>query len=186
MNRRRTDNSAPREKIALRLDALESIDAESVRVLDAYHGHGVLWKELYKKSSKAIDVLGIDIEDRGPGVLMGDNRKFLKSLDLHKFDLVDLDAYGSPIDQLRILFDRGYSGVVVCTFIRTCFRRLPFRFLNELGYPTKMIKKCPTLFSRNGYEKFLLWLANRGIKNTRSILIEATGRSAQYLWFSCT
>jgi hypothetical protein len=49
---------------------------------------------------------------------------------------------------------------------------LPNKLLNELGYNESMIKKCRTLFSKNGLEKFKQFLAINGVKEICGYFID--------------
>lgn len=97
--------------------------------------------------------------------LHGDNLKFLASMDISKFNVVDLDAYGVPYEQLKILFSRKPQAetIIFVTFIQSLYGSLPRGMLEDLGYSPLMIKKCPTIFYRNGFEKFKQYLAISGI-----------------------
>jgi hypothetical protein len=89
----------------------------------------------------------------------------IKNKSNQKIDVIDLDAYGMPYEQLQLIFKKGYKGVICMTFGHVAYNQLPFDFLKDLGYSKKMIRKCPTLFCFNGQEKFLDWLALKGVKN---------------------
>lgn len=90
--------------------------------------------------------------------------KYLQTLDLSAFDVIDLDAYGIPFGQLEILFTRHYHGKVFVTFIQNVYGMLPLDFLQMLGYSHIMVLKCPTLFTRNGFQKFCDYLALHSIE----------------------
>jgi hypothetical protein len=107
--------------------------------------------------------LGIDTRDIG-FALPGDNRAYLGTIDLDKFDVIDLDAYGIPFDQVEVILNRGYQGVIFVTFIQSVYGCLPNAMLSALGYPMAGVKKIPTIFYKHGWEKMLLYLANRGLK----------------------
>lgn len=145
------------KKIQLRLNSLPKKD--TVYVLDAFAGEGILWKEVQKKTKKQIKTLSIDEKQYNKISLKGDNRKFLKSLDLDFFDIIDLDAYGSPSNQLMILKEKNYRGIVHCTFIQTMMGRISNDVLLSLGFTKAMINKCPTLFSKNGLSKILEFIS---------------------------
>jgi hypothetical protein len=91
--------------------------------------------------------------------LPGDNLRYLKTLDLTEFNVIDLDAYGTPFDQLQTLFDRGYTGTVFVTFIQGMFGGIPHGLLRAVGFTDAMMKKIPTLLGRRGWSYFLQWLA---------------------------
>lgn len=165
MSNRQTDNSKLIEKVDLRMDIINRIDKDEISILDAFGGNGVVWDFIQRGTRKRLKVLRIDQKDDRKGIyLVGDNVKFLQTLDLSQFDIIDLDAYGVPFEQLNILFDRNYKGNVVCTVIQRGKGGLSYQFLEELGYTKAMLKKIHTLFSKNPLEKLLGWLNTRGIK----------------------
>jgi len=179
LSKGQTDNSYLADKIALRLSMIP--EKKELRVIDAFHGTGTIWKNIQKKYAGDIKITRIDIEQKDDAfMLIGDNTKFLASLPLEKYDVIDLDAYGVPYDQLKIIFDRGYRGLVFVTFIQSVMGRLQNDFLIDLGYTSEMIRKCPALFSKRGREKFLRWLALHGI---RHIKIRSHARKS-YLGFN--
>lgn len=136
-------------------------------VLDCFAGEGMIWEQVNKETDLNIKVLPIDEKDYGRIGLKGNNIKFLKSLDLNKFQVIDLDAYGIPYDQLDILFNRKYKGHVFVTAIQTMIGQLPAGMLEELGYSKQMVRKIPTLFSKNGLEKLKQYLAIKGVSDIR-------------------
>lgn len=137
-----------------------------------------IWKEIKKKSNRNINVVGIDRISYG-STLKGDNVKYLKGMNLDKYDIIDLDAYGVPFRQLEIIFKKKYKGILFITFVQSIFGRLPVRMLEKIGYTRNMIKKCPTLFNRNGIEKFKQYLAINGIK--RIIIINKNNKKYLYI-----
>ena len=178
MNRQpiRTDNSYLNTKINLRMNHLP--DRKNIKVLDCFAGRSRIWKEIKKKSNRNINVVGIDRISYG-STLKGDNVKYLKGMDLDKYDIIDLDAYGVPFRQLEIIFKKKYKGILFITFVQSIFGRLPVRMLEKIGYTRNMIKKCPTLFNRNGIEKFKQYLAINGIK--RIIIINKNNKKYLYI-----
>jgi spore coat polysaccharide biosynthesis predicted glycosyltransferase SpsG len=151
------------DKIKLRLNLLPN--KKEIRVIDAYSGKGTIWKNIQKRTESKILILKIDKEKKqNDFMLLGENEKFLSSLDLNKFDVIDLDAYGVPYEQLKIIFEKKYRGVVFVTFIQSIMGRLPNDFLIDCGYTLQMINKCPTLFGRKGWTLFKNWLSSHGIK----------------------
>ena len=167
--KKQTDNDAQmfEVKIDLRQDLIK--DMKEVRVLEAFAGDGAIWGEIKRRNpDKKNKVLRIDQKPDKVGVyLKGDNTKFMGKMDLTKFDLIDLDAYGSPYNQLELVFASNYQGPVVCTFIQTMQGGLNKQLLIELGYSRKMIEKCPSLFSTNGFDKMKAYLAKKGVKKVK-------------------
>ena len=64
----------------------------------------------FKKQRPDLKITTVGIEKRkyvNPNVIMGDNRKAMKGMDLTVFDLIDLDAFGCPWEQLAIASERA-------------------------------------------------------------------------------
>ena len=161
MSSLQTENSFFREKVHLRLNLLP--DREEVKVLDLFSADGSLWEEVKKQTSKKIHTLRIDRLPGKKGIyLQGDNLKFMASIDLSGFDVIDLDAFGVPTPQLGILFRRKYHGRVFVTFIHTFFGRLPTQMLVDLGYTRAMQAKTQVLFNKDHMRKIEAWLALKG------------------------
>jgi hypothetical protein len=163
---KKTDND--REMFSIKVELRERLiqNKPTVNVLECFSGDGAIWNTVKKNfPDKKINILRIDMKpDKKGTYLKGDNLKFLASIDLKKFDIIDLDAYGSPFPQLNYLFKSDYSGDVVCTFIQSMAGALNKEFLYQLGYTKAMVKECPTLFNINGFDKMKAYLANQGVK----------------------
>lgn len=180
MNKRRTDNDGVgfSYKVSLRIESLPN--KKTVNILDCYCGHGFIWEQVKRKANRDITITPIDSRsDKTKPYLKGHNVKFLKSMDLTKYDIIDLDAYGVPFEQLEVIFDKQYCGIVHVTFIQSGMGRLNNKMLNKIGYTNEMIKKSPTLFSKNGFNKFCKYLRMNGISN---IFLLSLGRK-NYLYF---
>ena len=159
------DNSAAFEaKVAIRRHAVADIAAP--RVLDAFRGHGWTWAAVQRLDpSKPITVTGIDTRnDKTEAYLKGDSAKWLAQLDLARFDVVDLDAYGQPVAQVDILARRGYRGRIVCTFILARKPILHLQILERIGIPRDMAMTCKTLFATDPEAKILGWLHSYGVR----------------------
>lgn len=168
MSKVQTDHSFLETKIQLRIDNLPEHDCN---VLDCFAGSGLIWNKIKDRlPEKKIRVLSIEqkqIDNRF--YLQGDNIKYLSSMDLSRFNVIDLDAYGVPYKQLKIIFSRNLrSGTVIfVTFIQTLYGSLPIEMLVDIGYSRKMIAKCPTLFFKNGLDKLRQYLSLNGISEIK-------------------
>lgn len=94
-------DAAERAKIEVRKLVLDAIGKDA-RVFDAYAGQGAMHAAVW---SKAASYVGCDLElvrDRRTA-FVADNRRVLRALDLERFNLFDLDAYGSPWEQALII-----------------------------------------------------------------------------------
>jgi hypothetical protein len=157
-----TDNSYLADKVQLRLDHLP--ESNEIRVLDCYGGDGIVWSRVSDLTDKKILRIGIDKKkDAAGSILHGDNLQFLVSMDLSRFDVIDLDAYGVPYDQLCVIFDRGYTGALFVTFIQSMVGAMPHGLLCDVGFTKDMVSKAPTLFYRNGWNHFKQFLAINGV-----------------------
>jgi hypothetical protein len=167
----KTDNSHFEEKVRLRIDHLP--EKNHITVLDCFAGTGKLWDEVKKRTKKDIKVLSIEKEhDKNPLALSGSNLKYINAIDLSRFDLIDLDAYGIPYRQLSILFQREYKGGIFVTAIQSCKGMLPNQMIIELGYTKSMIQKIPSLFNREGLGKIKNYLYLHGVQSITGYFIE--------------
>ncbi len=161
----KTDNDNLSQKLAIRLFAMNQIainPSRPVKILDCFAGDGVLWHHIQKESTQAIEHIGIDSLSKLGSRYLGDNRRYLRQLPLDEYDLIDLDAYGVPYEQFRILADRQYRGIVVGTFIQCVYGGLPYAMLEEIGYSKRMVKKITKLFFRDGWKKWVTFLGVLG------------------------
>ena len=176
----KTDNDFTKNKIYLRANHLPDGD---LKVLDCFHGKGVIWRGVQQTTKRKIKLLAIDERnDVDDGFFLhGDNEEFLSSMDLSKFNVIDLDAYGVPYQQLKIIFKKKYTGTVFVTFIQTMYGQMPFGLLQEIGFSKQMIEKIPSLFAKRGWEYFKQWLSMHGVSKIshRSI------NRKHYLYFNC-
>jgi len=179
MSKAKTDNSFFKQKVELRLDVL-NIKKSPIMVLDCFAGQNKLWDNIKLKSKKNIKVISIDHQKKSNKNIIADNIKMLKGLDLTKFQIIDLDAYGIPFRQLKIIFSKKYKGIIVMTYIQTMYGCLPKQLLHNLGYSDKMLKKIPTLFLKNGRDKIFEWLAKKGVKKVTGFFI----KRKSYFYFS--
>jgi tRNA G26 N,N-dimethylase Trm1 len=168
------------QKIQLRIKSLPNKD--NILVLDAFSGEGVLWKEVQKRTDKKINILSIDKNDYKKISLKGDNRKFLLNFDLSKYDIIDLDSYGTPAEQLEILYKKNYKGIVHCTFIQSMYGSINKNILLEYGYSESMIEKIPTLFYKNGIGKMKNYIAKKF--NVKNLTICSYGKKHYFYFIS--
>jgi len=102
----KTDNNpiAFKAKVAIRRNVLAAIDTETV-VFDAFAGSGKMFSEVWKDAGH---YTGCDLKPQRDSRLMfcADNRRVMRAIDLSKFNVFDLDSYGSPWVQAVILADR--------------------------------------------------------------------------------
>ena len=94
------DNSNTNAKIALRKHFLNKIDNPTI--LECFGGEDrILYNACYKK----FKTVSLDIKS-SDDMLTIDNKKFIASVDLAKYNFIDLDAYGSPYELLLNILKR--------------------------------------------------------------------------------
>lgn len=172
LKHQQTENSFLAAKIKIRLECINKVNKDKVKILDCFHASGRLYSIIEKLTNKKLDVIGIEIDKNKKSkfkVLYGDNLKYLNSINLQEFDIIDLDAFGTPVKQLEIILNKDVKCFVIFTFIIKVFGMLNFELLNKLGYSKAMINKVPSLFCRNGFDKFKKYLTYYGISNIKYI-----------------
>ena len=164
MATKKRDNHYTGDKVALRINHSPWSD-EPLNVLDCFGGHGIIWRAIQRKTERKINRTAIDQrKDMLQFHLHGDNVKVMAGMNLKKFDVIDLDAYGIPYDQLKIIFDQNFKGTVFVTTIQTMIGIMPHGLLQDIGFSKEMIQKSPSLFARRGFQYLLEWLAIKGVK----------------------
>jgi hypothetical protein len=101
-----SDPAAFRAKAQIRSHVLKAIGAEQAHVFDGFAGEGGMYREVWHRAASCV---GCDIErfvrdDRLAYV--ADNRRLMRNLDLGVFNIFDLDAHGSPWEQVYLLIKR--------------------------------------------------------------------------------
>jgi len=158
-----TESSHLGAKIRLRLNNLPE-NKDTLRVLDVFSANGKIWNEIKRLSSRDIKVLRMDIRADLEGIyLLGDNMKFLETMDLSAYDIIDVDAYGIPFEQLRVILPKAKGKKIFVTFIQSLLGTCPYDLLNFVGIPHGMIQKCPTLFGKKAWGIFKQYLAQNGV-----------------------
>ena len=166
----KTDNSKLEEKLIIRREVINKIDKPEIKVIELYAGKSVMWSILrdeYKGRVK-IDLLSIEKErGKNPRALQGDNLKFIDGIDLNRFDIVDVDAYGIPSKQLMAIHRQHYKGWIIVTAIQSMFGALPKEVLLANGINREMMKKVSAVFVTKGLDyikNFMYSLGSRYIR----------------------
>jgi len=180
------ESTAEPVKIQLRLDHLP--DKRSLKVLDAFAGHGSIWTKVRAaRPLVSFDVLSVEKRGYLPGQVAIDNVRLMRSLDLAKFDVIDLDGFGFPYRQLCEVFRQRPTGAVVyvtCPMGQAGLTTLPFGIMESLGYTRAMLAKCRTLCLRGQWGKVKAWLALQGVTRLFDRCYRAPGRPQEYHYSS--
>lgn len=163
---KKTDNHYTADKIALRIKSInwDKFHEKRIKVLDCFGGRGVLWGAIKKKTGADIDRHAIDKRnDITDFHFHGDNVKVMMGIDLAEYDIIDIDAYGIPAEQLSLVFKSGFKGDCFVTAIQTMNGAIPNVISRDLNFPDEINKKAPSLLSRRGWQYFKEWLALNGV-----------------------
>ena len=169
-----TDNSKFAAKVKLRSEVVSKVGKDKVHVLDMFAGRSKLWNEIKKRfPDKTILVYSIE-KEKGKNMmaLNADNMKVVESLDLSKFDIIDIDAYGIPYTQLEKVFRKNYHGYVIVTAISSMLGRIPNGLLSANNITRKMIDKIPTIFSPKMFQYLENYLYLCGVQQVIGYFLE--------------
>lgn len=174
---KKTDNDHFDEKVGLRVRAWNR--AKNKRVLDCFHGNGMLWNRVADVVKTPVEVVGIEkIKTKGNALLRGEAIKHLPTLDLDAFGIIDLDDYGVPFDETKLILDRGWRGCLLVTLIQSQHGRLPLAMNTYFGMPPEMVNHVPSVFNGRCWEKFAGLLYDYGV---RSVEMHEFGRKLYFL-----
>lgn len=101
-------------KIALRYDCIK--ENNDLTILECFAGEQLIWKSIEKRINKKTNRTTIDANKKFNADFNINALTFLKNNDLNKYDIIDLDSWGSPIKYLDILFKKKYKGIVILTY----------------------------------------------------------------------
>lgn len=164
------DNSHLEEKLVIRREVIQKLNKPQIKVLELYAGKSVMWSILMDEFKDTVQIELFSIEkERGknPRALQGDNLKFINGIDLNRFDVIDVDAYGIPSKQLIAIQRKQYKGWLIVTAIQVFIGTLPKEVILANGVTNQMIKKSPALFSIKGFryiKNFMYALGSRYIR----------------------
>lgn len=168
-------------KCALRLAVLPDPDDRPARVLDAYAGDHDIW-DMIGEVRPGLEVLHIEQKPTVRTDLAGNNLRYLASMDLDRFDLIDLDAWGQPDRQVDIIASRGFRGVVTWTAIALNMGVPSGRLLAAEGIDPEWMAITRTVFDVGTFRRrWLNFLAFKGWQE--AVVIEKAGRGG-YLYGS--
>ena len=149
-------------KVNLRIESIKDLDF--VRVLECFAGEGRLWDEVEKRVNKNIYRTKIDSNYYNDIDIIGNSETIIKSITLHRYNVIDLDSWGSPVKSLQVLFDKKYKGIIHCTYCSPIsFNPDNILATNYFEFDSKIIKKSPALFAKKIGEMIKIFLHKNGI-----------------------
>lgn len=164
----KTLNAFPEDKITLRLSAISHIDKNEISVLDCFHGYGKLWGEIQKRTDKKINILGLEIDREKKSsfnVVYGDNKKLLPSIDLSKYDVIDIDSFGDAYSYIKSIYDRLDVGTIVFyTHITVNMGSMNNEVIKDV-IGENIYKRCKTIFRSRFVDIFEGGLYKLGIRD---------------------
>lgn len=179
MSRVLIDNSHYKDKVALR----KMYTPDGSFVLDCFHGTGAIWEDVAGKIN-ICGILGIEKDKRkaGIGCIVGDNLKVIPGLDLSGFDVIDLDAYGSPYKQIKAIIknDSWENGVVIFFTYITMAMGVEYELLENIGITRGMLEKNKSLFNKYLLDSMFEYLHNVGVRKVNVINHQDSAMSKHY------
>lgn len=176
----KTHSSHFADKLNLRVEALEGMDTPNV--LDAFSANGDLWRNVAK--AHPCLVTRIEKEKGRKGIyLKGDNVKWMAAMDLTKFDVIDLDAYGSPLLNIEEVFKQRFKGTVIVTWIFG-MAGTNRQIYEAIGISEQMVAMAPTMFADLSMDAVFSYLEKKGIQRLRMVKDTEKKKGFQRLYFS--
>jgi tRNA G26 N,N-dimethylase Trm1 len=134
-------------------------------ILEVYGGNGLCWRQVSKNIGTKIKTTRIDKRQGLEGIyIVGDSLKVIAGLNLQTYDIIDIDAYGSPYDILEFLFKKKYKGFVICTDIVVSMGATANILMKQSGISKEMIKCCPSIYRKIRTELINNYLTKNGVK----------------------
>ena len=167
MKARSTDNTQIGKKIDLRRQATAHL--KKTKVLDLFGGENRLW------ASFELDrYYGVEKEKGKGRNLTADNMRVIRSLDLSGFNVIDIDTYGIPANQLSEIFDNPTltpGTVIIYTCISNKRSALSRRIIEMFGL-SEMYKKVKVILNGLGPELFHAYLYEMGIAEIKRYVVK--------------
>lgn len=180
--RKQTDNAHFRWKVMLRKEAVSSLD--TVRVLDCFAGCNRLWTDVGYDYYYGLE------QQKGKGRLNihADNLRIIPVLDLSLFNVIDLDSYGVPGNQLLAIIKNKTlpeKMVIVYTAIFAPLASSHRDFLLANGVASDVYMKCQTLWNNKLgtiFDTFLF--CKLGVERDHSFFVREGSYGKRYGYFT--
>lgn len=93
-------------KKRLRKRALAWIGAKEARVFEAFAGSGAMWRSVWKAAAECVGCDKRPVYDPARALYIEDCARVMRAIDMSGYNIVDLDAFGSPWPQAYVLSAR--------------------------------------------------------------------------------
>lgn len=160
-------------KVDIRVNSLPERD---IKVLDCFAGEGKIWNAVKSKFKHKIDKVGLDINYySGVDNIICDSERFLFYEDINKYDVIDIDSWGSPINHLDIIFKKKYKGIIHCTYCNPISFN-PNKKISTLFYGVEhyVIKNKPSLFAKDLEAQIKNYLISNGVTKVTGFFRKST------------
>lgn len=98
----KTNNARIDAKIEVRKKTIDIIGCDNARVLEIFCGSGEMYDAVWKDAAYYVGIDKIKFFDNRK-TICGDADKALRIVDLNQFNIIDIDAYGSPYDVMNYI-----------------------------------------------------------------------------------
>jgi hypothetical protein len=144
------DNRIINTKVNDRLEFIQLLGREKIHVLDCCAGDGYLWRSVSGLFGGEVERLAFDLK-AGKGRYRLDSRRFLSTGNLSRFDVIDIDTYGSPYEHLFAAFGNPTLADTVVVFFTDILVRIGGGSIQKkalemvgLSFPGATLPKCFT------------------------------------------
>jgi hypothetical protein len=184
LSRTRNDVQGFKIKVKLRIENLP--EKKTIKVLDAFAGDGLIWKEIKKQCpDKVFEIVSIDNKKGlNNDNIVSNNVYYILRNDISNFDVIDLDCYGSPFEQLRAIFyNKKVNAIIFFTLIRSGLGATKKDMLAEI-YGIEIGNRISRVFSKNPIEPFCDYIRRHGITKINYTSVQKTGSNKFYGYFN--
>lgn len=177
--RTQTDNANIDSKIHLRMMAIEGL--EKINVLDCFAGENRIWSRIPHDSYYGIETK----KGKGKKNLFADNLRVIPSLDLSKYNVIDIDSYGLPLDQILAIHKNKtlIPGTVIIYTMITSKISAAHKSISKAYGADKMYAECPCLFEPYLHDMAYGIMYNLGIKNVMQYSGSAKAYDKRYGYY---
>ena len=166
----KTNNAKNKSKIQIRENVLSLFKNER-NVLEVFCGDGKMYRDVWKKGDKYTGIDIVEFNDERE-TIQGDSKEVLNSLDIDRYNIFDIDAYGSPYEELSIILKK---------LDRNKYNEYAFIITDGLGIDLKMgniahslrsildIKSSKIKNAHKLHEVFIQKIVDKLIKNFNNI-----------------